>query len=278
MTLAEIHKRQDAYYNATLNAFVEHLQDVIQHAQSATLDRLMKKLTIEKGAIAQTPGNMRTLRHLNKVFIEEMDRAGYGRLVDAFVNEFPQQLPFLHESLDAISAQMKTPLPKVDFTAKDLNVFTAVRANSVAAIQGAIESGANTAMTQALFSVGGLKFSELVTTLQAKFETTLARAETLADTAQSTFYRIALDRAFQIIEADAPEINQVYRYSGPEDSKNRPFCHKLLVADKGYSREEINQMDNGQIPNPFISAGGWNCRHQWIVDTRPMVARMQAAA
>jgi hypothetical protein len=261
-----------------LTAFTDHLRGIIGRAQTATLDRLLKKLKVTDGVIDQTPANMRLLRRVNDIFMEEMDRAGYGRLIDAFVNEFPQQLPFLQDTLAAMSAQLKEPLPPVDFTAKDLSVFSAVRANSVAALEGALQSGATTAMTQALFSVGGLKFSELVATMQAKFDTTLARATTLADTAQATFYRTALDRAYQIIERDAPDIPQIYRYSGPEDSRNRPFCHRLLIADKGYSREQVDKMDNGQLPNVFLTAGGWNCRHQFLLDTRAILARMKAAA
>lgn len=277
-SLQDIHDRQERHYNAMLVAFEDHLREIIGRAQSATLDRLLKKLTVTGGAIEQTAANIRTLRRLNDIFMREMNRAGYERLVNAFVNGFPQQLPFLQETLAVISEQLKEPLPPVDFTAKDLKVFSAVRANSVVALEGVIQSGATTAMTQALFSIGGLKFSELVSTLQQKFDTTLARATTLADTAQATFYRTALDRAYQIIEKDAPAIPQTYRYSGPEDSRNRPFCHRLLTADKGYSREEIERMDNHQLPNVFLTAGGWNCRHQWILDTRAILARMKAAA
>jgi hypothetical protein len=36
---------------------------------------------------------------------------------------------------------------------------------------------------------------------------------------------------------------------------------------KGYTREEIDRMDNGQLPNVFRTGGGWNRRHQWIIDT-----------
>ena len=34
---------------------------------------------------------------------------------------------------------------------------------------------------------------------------------------------------------------------------------------QAYTRAQINQTHNGQIPNVFISAGGWRCRHQWVI-------------
>ncbi len=47
--------------------------------------------------------------------------------------------------------------------------------------------------------------------------------------------------------------------------KARPFCRHLLERNLTYTRERINQMSNGQIPNVFLSAGGWRCRCQWVL-------------
>jgi hypothetical protein len=88
----------------------------------------------------------------------------------------------------------------------------------------------------------------------------------------TTYYRTLTDQAFQKIEEDLPEIEQRYRYSGPLDSRNRPFCRQLENADKAYSRAQIAAMDNGMLPNVFLSCGGWNCRHVWILDTRKQLA------
>jgi len=59
-----------------------------------------------------------------------------------------------------------------------------------------------------------------------------------------------------------------WRYSGPRDSKNRPFCASLLsMQDKeGFSRAEISVMNNGQTGKgtAFRNRGGYGCRHRWI--------------
>ena len=60
-----------------------------------------------------------------------------------------------------------------------------------------------------------------------------------------------------------------YKYSGPEDSKNRDFCAKLLKKDLVFRKEDINNMtlsgDNSQfgIYDIFQYKGSYGCRHYW---------------
>ncbi len=51
-----------------------------------------------------------------------------------------------------------------------------------------------------------------------------------------------------------------YRYAGP--SPGRPFC--AAIIGKTFSLKEIQQLNNGQTSNTFITAGGFNCRHRWV--------------
>ena len=52
-----------------------------------------------------------------------------------------------------------------------------------------------------------------------------------------------------------------FLYVGPSDGITRPFCAPLV--GKVLTREEIATLDNGQIDNPLVSGGGYNCRHHW---------------
>lgn len=85
----------------------------------------------------------------------------------------------------------------------------------------------------------------------------VATLHTLFDTHVSMFGR----QVEAIATADLPE-DQPYLYVGPNDAITRPFCrdHIGLVM----TRDRIEALDNHQLPNPFITAGGWNCRHSWI--------------
>lgn len=80
---------------------------------------------------------------------------------------------------------------------------------------------------------------------------------TLFDTQVSMFGRQVEAIAAAELPADQP-----FLYVGPSDQRNRPFCkqHVGLVM----TRAAIEQLDSGQLPNPFITGGGYNCRHSWL--------------
>jgi hypothetical protein len=272
-SLDDIHRQQSRYTDSMVSAFEEHLRVIVGRAQASVMASLQKRLSITDGVIDQTPGNLRILRTLNDLFVKEMDEAGYERLVNAFVGEFRGQLIFVEEVIQYLSDAMVTPLPALKWTAKDADIFGGFATNAATALETAVEATAGSVMTRAMFSIGGLKFEDLVKTLIEKFETTVARARTLADTSMTVFYRTATDRAFQQIEGDLPEKEVRYRYAGPDDAVTRPFCHRLLAIDKAYSREQIDEMSNGMLPNVWLTCGGWSCRHSWIIDVRGLLAK-----
>jgi hypothetical protein len=82
------------------------------------------------------------------------------------------------------------------------------------------------------------------------------RVQTLYDTAVSVYGRQ--------VEAESAGDDPTTRfaYFGPVDQKTREFC--LDHVGKVYTRAEIDRLDNGQLSNVFLTAGGWNCRHQWM--------------
>jgi DNA-binding Lrp family transcriptional regulator len=63
-----------------------------------------------------------------------------------------------------------------------------------------------------------------------------------------------------------------YSYEGPQDSRNRPFCAKLMQLDRLYSRADIEMISQRLGYSVFDRRGGfWNkggvildhCRHNW---------------
>lgn len=81
----------------------------------------------------------------------------------------------------------------------------------------------------------------------------MPKVRTLYDTTTSVF-----GRQVEALKSSG-EPDELFAYIGPADSKVRPFCATHL--GKVYSRKDIDAMDNGQLPNVFLTAGGWNCRH-----------------
>lgn len=65
-----------------------------------------------------------------------------------------------------------------------------------------------------------------------------------------------------------------YKYNGPKDSKNRPFCAEMLNMNKVYSRAEIDKLSTMLGYDVWKRRGGWYhvpnsdlnlpyCRHTW---------------
>ena len=270
MDLADIHRRQDAFYDSLVQRFESELRHTVMMAQARMAGYLQGALTVTAGQIDRSPANLRVIRSLDLRFMGFLDDAGYTSLLNAFANSFAGSKVFLQETLESLG------YPPATFTASDLNLFAGLQLNSVAGMTAITEAAASAATQQALFSIGGLRFATLVELLASKISASLPRIRTIADTAMVTYYRTLTDQAFRKIEVDLPELAQRYRYSGPEDQKTRPFCERLLQADKDYSREQIAEMDNHQLGNVMITCGGYSCRHQWILLTRTAATALAA--
>ncbi|WP_212005747.1 hypothetical protein [Chitinophaga sp. HK235] len=70
-------------------------------------------------------------------------------------------------------------------------------------------------------------------------------------------------------------IQVMYSYEGPQDSKNRPFCAKMLELDRLYSRKDIESISERLGYSVWARRGGWYtipgtnthrpfCRHSWV--------------
>lgn len=115
-------------------------------------------------------------------------------------------------------------------------------------------------LVQGLFS--NRPVVDVVQDLADALDMTEREVRTLYDTTVSTYMR----QTEAVLAGDDP--TQPFFYSGPIDALLRPFC--LKHVGKVYTRKAIDKMDNGQLPNVFLTGGGYNCRHTWLsvpVDT-----------
>jgi hypothetical protein len=272
-SISEVLVLHNKYQDSMVATFETHLRQIVLRAQGKVLVQLQKKLTITDGVIDATPANMRSLRFLGPAFMDAMRAEGYEQLVDAFVGEFKGMLPFLNDTFHLLGEDIGAKWQSRGFKAKELNLLASSQLNATVSIDAAVESVAGTAMTRGLFGVAGLQFGTLAKVLTERFETSISKARSIADTSQAVWYATATDTAFQAIEESLPSQEIRYRYWGPQDKLERKFCQRLTDAKKAYTRDEIGRMNNGQIPNVMISRGGFNCRHQWILDTHELDAK-----
>lgn len=94
---------------------------------------------------------------------------------------------------------------------------------------------------------------DLVTDLSDLLDTNIPRARTLYDTSVSTF-----SRQVGLLHTTG-EAAELFYYAGPVDSVTRQFC--LAHVGKVFRRDEVDDMDNGQLGDPLVTGGGYNCRH-----------------
>ena len=266
MAIGDVIRDHNREIDSLVERFERELQGIVASAQAHALADLQAQLKIMDGQIARTAANQRVLRRVDDIFESAMDRAGYGHLVEEFTKRFNGQIPFFQQTLDAISVQLKTPLT-VTFTAADRAVFESQQLSAAENLSSVVDALAAAAKREALFSVGALNFSDLAQEIAARFAKAIPEAATIAETSMVMYYRTITDRGFAQIEAGLPEGAVRYRYQGPDDKITRPFCHRTLLKTKAYplTRPEIEALNNGQLPNPFITGGGFNCRHQWII-------------
>lgn len=105
--------------------------------------------------------------------------------------------------------------------------------------------------------IAGRDSRTIIEELADQLDTEMRHVRTLFDTAVSVYGRqVEAARSEQLPE------EQPYIYMHPIDAKTREFC--LEHAGKVYTRDEIDALDNGQLPDVFLTGGGYNCRGSWI--------------
>lgn len=72
-------------------------------------------------------------------------------------------------------------------------------------------------------------------------------------------------------DEDTPNRRYRYKYVGPQDERNRPFCAEMMKARRVFRREDIDQMSSmnlNEVGPPGYSIfewrGSFNCRHKWV--------------
>lgn len=99
--------------------------------------------------------------------------------------------------------------------------------------------------------------SEIVQDLADALDGHEAGVRTLFDTQTSIIGRQVEAIATEDLGADQP-----FLFVGPIDDRIREWC--LEHVGQVFTRADIDAMDNEQLPNCFLTGGGYNCRHSWL--------------
>jgi hypothetical protein len=271
--LAHLATTHNAAIDALMAQFEAELKAIVGKASARTLSVLQGRLALAGGVIDRSPANQRVMRSLDAIFSQEMDAAGYDKLVQAFVGKFGEQFRYFRDVLDIVA-----PGKTVTFSGDDKAFFSSLQLNAADSLGAVVDIAGALAQQKALFSVGGPKMTDLAELLSDRLQQTLPAAARLADTAITVFYRSVSERGFAVVEKGLPLAQLRYRYWGPDDKLTRPFCRHLVESGKTYSREEIDLMNNHQFPvgTVMLTCGGFRCRHSWLM--APLVPNPDPAA
>jgi hypothetical protein len=249
-TELQAHAVKEASLADSISAsFARELQTV-QTLVARQIRSLMRTLETTKGHLVATKANLGRSLQLRQDVQAALDAAGYGEIAFRAVDAPLDRLAVSVLSGRSIAAKAATLTPF------DVDAIVAFKELHFADLLDVGSSAGRQIERLALDGVLGVRpVDDLVADLEDALDATTAEARTVYDTAVSTFSR-QVDQLHATGQAD-----ELFFYVGPVDSLTREFC--LERVGRVFTRSEIEDMDNGQLPNVLTTGGGYNCRHAW---------------
>lgn len=259
--LLAVHKRHNDWIDKQTANFEELVAQITERAHARVIARLAARLGEDKlrGSVGSSRAEVKLFRQISSMIDNEMRALGIDDAAEMFVQEFGYQAKFLEETFDLLG------LPRVKLTAAQRSAsLVALQDASHGALLDTVKATATLAQRDILAQAGRVTFDELANLVSVRAKRSLEEAKGLADTAMVTYHRSLNATAMEAIEAQMGVLR--YRFFGPKDKFNRPFCAAILnKPSKTYTRKQIDEMSNGQLPEPFLTCGGYRCRHQWLM-------------
>lgn len=204
--------------------------------------RLERLLLDEVGEIVPTSQVGRLRTRVRRV----LEEAGYDALVTSASQASVEQM--------AGVVLGRTQIPRVELETR-LQALRQMATVDLFAQGDDVATAVWRAVVQQVFAARPAK--DVLADLAAVLDRKLEQVETLFDTQVSIFGR----HVEALKSANLPK-QQPYLFAGPIDLKAREFC--LDLVGQVLTRDKIDALDNEQLPNCFLTGGGWNCRHQFI--------------
>ena len=261
----------DDAISAAVETFQGEVEKIVAQSTVNLQERLRKALVLTAdGTVKRTRANSAVLAKVSDWFMEEMAANGFVTLARSFVNAFPGQLVYFDDVLNLLAKQAGKKI-EFNWSSHDKRTFTDFATHSATGLVDVVEHVAKTARAQILLSFGSVTYSQLVHTIAEKLQISTERASEFADTSMMMWWREAASRGFRKIEHFFPG-KVAYQYAGPPSTDRviRPWCKTKMTqteSGKSWTRQEIDQMDNGSsLGTPvFRVGGGHRCRHFWVL-------------
>jgi hypothetical protein len=231
-------------------AFARELARVLTQAERALVPILRAAIEGDRTATV-TVGRILPLRRELRAALE---RAGYGELA---ATASAKAVARMAEGFAGRSTNLGRLTPKrLEALARILE----------ADLLGIGEAAAMTVWRSAALAIySSQPVDQIVADLAEQLHTSLSKAQTIFDTQTSIVGR-------QMERLLTEKGDQAYLYVGPVDARTRDWCLERVGLVK--TRDAIDQLDNGQLPNPFLTGGGYNCRHTWLAVSDPALVSL----
>jgi hypothetical protein len=272
MSVQSVIDAHDSEVSRSVDDLQSRLNAIIRKIEVGLIALLSANLATKNGHVVPTAANVRLIESLPKLFEQELQDAGFDAALISFLSDFNNQFDYFDEILRASGVTTK-----VKFTAADSDFFTARKAAVALVLADLAYQGAQRARFQGLLSISGDTAVDLSAAVTKSIATVVPAIVRQAQTDIFTFYRSVADRGYAIVQQAQPQALR-YVYAGPPatDPLIRVFCKHLMaqvVTGRSWTRAEIDAMDNGQLPNVFVTCGGYRCRHQWRIALEKELAR-----
>lgn len=241
-------EREGLLADAISLQFADELEQVLV-LLNARIRGLLRELESEGGRLVSTRDSLRQAMALRQDLRALLERTGLPTLSAAAIDAPLDRLA--NAVLKGQAALGESSI----LSAFDLEALAAFKEVRLAELLSTLGDGLVEGLWRVIVDgvLGVRPVEELLKDIQDLVDGSAAQARTIYDTAVSTYSRMV----DQIRSTGAPD--ELFLYAGPADAKTRPFC--LQRVGKVYARSEIERMDNHQLPDPMLSAGGYNCRH-----------------
>jgi hypothetical protein len=240
--------------------FLGDLDGVTRRWQRA-IARAIDRLDRNGAMLAKTAANVRAARASEGRVRQGLADSGFGDAAQHAFDDFGQVVKL---SARALRKTGLTPTLR-EADADLLNTYRQLKLAEFERLADNYATRIGGVISKAV--VAGQSAAELSLETQELLQTFANEARTLFETGAGEFAQT------MTLLKGGTEARRVYLYSGPIDSRIRLFC--LDVVGRVWSRSRIDKMDNRQLPNSFLTRGGYNCRHQWRdVTAIPDLARL----
>jgi hypothetical protein len=240
--------RESALIDALNARFARELAQTLK-LLNVDARRLVRALQTKDGRLVATKAQLGRVLGLRRDLLDVLEKSGFARFAEEAFDAPLDEMTRLVLRGNSI-ARAAADLTKADLSA--IEAFKTVRFEEL------LQLGRTAAVRLARLvldgTLGAQPLDSLVDDVADLFDVTDAQARTLYDTAMAIYAR-------QVDQLQATgEPDELFYYAGPLDTKTRPFCRERV--GKVFTREQLETADNGQLPNPLLTGGGFNCRHQ----------------